>query len=261
MLIDLTDTTTGEIRGALTRTRDQMGGPTTGHGAEPDHHDRRVRPARRGAGGQPGWPRAPVPGAGRDHPRARAPVPAGRRDPVGRRHAPGQTVLLRLYGPMSQHAGLGGHAAARARHAGGHLVAGLTPGRARRSEPLGALAQRRITDAAQARTARRGPAAALAAGYRPGDTDLSWTRATSVAVAAGRHPGPADTAPSRGGTGRAPRRTTRRADLLTAWLCQPAAGAVPAGRLSGGPGITEVRLEHRRRRHRRSAGPTAGWPP
>ena len=30
MLIDMTDTTTGAVRGALTKARDQLGGPTTG---------------------------------------------------------------------------------------------------------------------------------------------------------------------------------------------------------------------------------------
>jgi glucose-6-phosphate dehydrogenase assembly protein OpcA len=45
-------------------------------------------------------------------------------------------------------------------------------------DPIGALAQRRITDSAHAKR----PLAALErrlAGYRPGDTDLTWTRLTS----------------------------------------------------------------------------------
>jgi glucose-6-phosphate dehydrogenase assembly protein OpcA len=45
------------------------------------------------------------------------------------------------------------------------------------SQPLGQLAQRRVTDAARARVPGEA-LAALAAGYQPGDTDLSWTRAT-----------------------------------------------------------------------------------
>ncbi len=45
------------------------------------------------------------------------------------------------------------------------------------AQPLGVLAQRRITDAARAKATTEA-LAALAAGYQPGDTDLSWTRAT-----------------------------------------------------------------------------------
>src|SRR5260370_38810679 len=44
-------------------------------------------------------------------------------------------------------------------------------------QPLGMLAQRRIPDAARAK-APADALASLAGGYQPGDTDLSWTRAT-----------------------------------------------------------------------------------
>src|SRR5262249_56748600 len=44
-------------------------------------------------------------------------------------------------------------------------------------DPIGMLSQRRITDAAAADDPRH-VLAALATGYQPGDTDLSWTRAT-----------------------------------------------------------------------------------
>jgi glucose-6-phosphate dehydrogenase assembly protein OpcA len=91
--------------------------------------------------------------------------------------APGQTVLLRMYGPM----GL---------HADSVVMPLLVPDipvvtwwprggpSAPSADPLGMLAQRRVTDA---RTAREPVLAltALAASYRPGDTDLSWTRATA----------------------------------------------------------------------------------
>src|SRR5262249_57426576 len=44
-------------------------------------------------------------------------------------------------------------------------------------DPMGALAQRRITDAAAA-DSPRDVLSLLAAGYQPGDTDMAWTRAT-----------------------------------------------------------------------------------
>ena len=86
MLTDLTDTTTADIRAALMRTRDQMGGPATGMVLnliimtdESGQHDA-VRAASQ---------------AGREHPcrvlaviarEARAAVAAGCRDQVRRRH-------------------------------------------------------------------------------------------------------------------------------------------------------------------------------
>jgi glucose-6-phosphate dehydrogenase assembly protein OpcA len=95
-----------------------------------------------------------------------------------------------------------------------------------------------VTDAAQARV----PAdalAALAAGYKPGDTDLSWTRATpwrSLLAAILDQDHGAIT----GGLVSAEEQNPT-ADLLAAWLCNRL--RVPFLReTSGGPGITEVRL-------------------
>ena len=176
MLIDLTDTTTRAIHDALTRARDQLGGPTTGvvlnliiMTDEAEQHDA-IRAASQ---------------AGREHPCrilgviARKVTAAPRLDAEIRtgEGAPGQTVLLRLYGPTAQ-------------HADSVVVPLLVPDTpvvtwwptnapvVPAGDPLGELAQRRVTDAAAAGA----PAAALAtlaAGYRPGDTDLSWTRATT----------------------------------------------------------------------------------
>jgi glucose-6-phosphate dehydrogenase assembly protein OpcA len=100
------------------------------------------------------------------------------------------------------------------------------------------LAQRRVTDAARARAPAEA-LAALSAGYQPGDTDLSWTRATpwrsllaaivdqeldaiyAGVVAAEEH--------------------NPTADLLSAWLSSRL--HVPFSReVSSGPGITEVRF-------------------
>jgi glucose-6-phosphate dehydrogenase assembly protein OpcA len=236
MLTDLTDTTTSDIRAALTRLRDQSGGPAIGvvlnliiMTDESGQHDA-VRAASQ---------------AGREHPcrvlavisrdvRAPSRLDAEIRTGDG---IPGQTVLLRLYGPMSEHAD---SVIMPLLVADTPIVTwwhGLLPA-VPSSQPLGALAQRRVTDAARARA----PAQALiklAAGYKPGDTDLSWTRATpwrsllaatldqvnreiltGVVLAEEQNP---------------------TADLLAAWLTNRL--GVPFGReTSGGPGITEVRL-------------------
>ncbi len=237
MLIDLTDTTTRAIHDALTRARDQLGGPTTGvvlnliiMTDEAEQHDA-IRAASQ---------------AGREHPCrvlgviARSPHAAPRLDAEIRtgEGAPGQTVLLRLYGPTAQ-------------HADSVVVPLLVPDTpvvtwwptnapvVPAGDPLGLLAQRRVTDAAAAGA----PAAALAtlaAGYRPGDTDLSWTRATtwrSLLAATLDQPHGAVTG---GLVSAEPGNPT--ADLIAAWLSSRL--RVPFERdVSGGPGITEVKFQ------------------
>jgi glucose-6-phosphate dehydrogenase assembly protein OpcA len=236
MMIDLTDTTTHAVHDALTRARDQMGGPTTGMVLnliivtdESAQYDA-VRAATQ---------------AGREHPCrvlgviARNPGAESRLDAEIRtgEGAPGQTVLLRMYGPMGM-------------HADSVVMPLLVPdipvvtwwprgGPAVPSgDPLGMLAQRRVTDAATAPE----PAAALAAlarGYRPGDTDLAWTRATSwrsllAATLDQPHGGIIG-----GGVTAEPRNPS--ADLIAAWLTTRIGSPFTRDE-SGGPGVTEVRF-------------------
>jgi glucose-6-phosphate dehydrogenase assembly protein OpcA len=236
MMIDLTDTTTWAIRDALTRARDQMGGPATGMVLnliimtdESVQYDA-VRAASQ---------------AGREHPCrvlgviARDPGSESRLDAEIRtgEGAPGQTVLLRMYGPMGLHADSvvmpllvpDTPVVTWWPHGGPAVPSG---------DPLGLLAQRRVTDAASAREPSRA-LAALAAAYRPGDTDLSWTRATtwrSVLAATLDQP---HGEISGGSVHAEPGNPT--ADLLAAWLTRRL-GAPFSRDESGGPGITEVRF-------------------
>jgi len=236
MMIDLTDTSTHAVRDALTRARDQMGGPTTGMVLnliimtdESAQHDA-VRAASQ---------------AGREHPCrvlgviARDPEAESRLDAEIRtgEGAPGQTVLLRMYGPMGLHAD----------SVVTPLLVPDTPvvtwwprnGPAIPSgDPLGLLAQRRVTDAASAPDPAE-TLVALAVGYRPGDTDLSWTRATpwrSLLAATLDQPHAEIT----GGSVTAEPRNPS-ADLIAAWL-SGRLGAPFTRDVSGGPGITEVRF-------------------
>jgi glucose-6-phosphate dehydrogenase assembly protein OpcA len=236
MLTDLTDTTTADIRAALTRTREQMGGPATGMVLnliimtdESGQHDA-VRAASQ---------------AGREHPCRVLAVIARESRMTSRLDAeirsgdglPGQTVLLRLYGPMSEHADsvimpllVPDTPVVTWWH-------GLLPA-VPSSQPLGLLAQRRVTDAASARSPGEA-LVALAAGYKPGDTDLSWTRATPwrSLLAATLDP---ETRPILGGVVSAEEHNPT-ADLLAAWLGSRL--GVPFLReTSGGPGITAVRM-------------------
>jgi glucose-6-phosphate dehydrogenase assembly protein OpcA len=106
------------------------------------------------------------------------------------------------------------------------------------SEPLGALAQRRITDAAAGADPAR-VLQTLAGSYRPGDTDLSWTRATAWRSLLAATVDQTDTA-ILGGTVLA-EADNPTAELLTAWLASRL--GVPFTReVSDGPGITDVRL-------------------
>lgn len=151
---------------------------------------------------------------------------------------PGETLLLRLYGPLSEHAD--------------SVVTPLlvpdtpmvawwpdTGPAAPSADPVGRLAHRRITDAQNAAD----PCAELVERvrhYAPGDTDLVWTRTTpwrsllasvmdqacgwvTGAVVAGEEHYPS-------------------ADLLATWLSQRL--EVPVRRESSdGPGITEATLD------------------
>lgn len=236
MTIDLTDTTTGKINAALMDARHRMGGPAMGMVInlvivtdEATQYD-----AMRAASQ-----------ASREHPcrvigvinrsvRAEARVDAEIRVAE---NGPGETVLLRLYGPVIEHAG--------------SVVEPLLvldipaltwwpgPGPAVPSaHPLGAVAQRRVTDAAEDSDPLRS-LATLAASYRPGDTDLSWTRATpwrSLLAATLDQPHDEIT----GGLVAAEAGNPTGA-LLAAWLATKL--RVPVDSVtSDGPGITEARF-------------------
>jgi glucose-6-phosphate dehydrogenase assembly protein OpcA len=109
------------------------------------------------------------------------------------------------------------------------------------SDPIGAMAQRRITDAAQ----HRNPRLMLkkrAATHVPGDTDLAWTRITRwrglLAAALDQPPYEPITGAVVAGAPDSP-----SSDLLAAWLSDRL--KVPVRRVStpAGSGITSVRLE------------------
>jgi glucose-6-phosphate dehydrogenase assembly protein OpcA len=98
------------------------------------------------------------------------------------------------------------------------------------------VAQRRVTDAA-ANDAPRDMLLTLAKAYHPGDTDLSWTRATpwrTLLAATLDQPYPELLS---GEVLAEPANPT--ADLIAAWLALRLGIEVQRGE-SGGPGVTEV---------------------
>lgn len=234
MTIDLTDTSTGAIHDALQQARRRLGGPASGMVLtlvivtdEAAQYDA-VRAASEAA---------------REHP-CRVLVVITRRPDARSRldaeirvgeNSPGDTLLLRMYGPLGQHAD--------------SVVAPLlmpdtpvvtwwpgTPPAVPASDPIGMLAQRRITDAAAASTPRE-CLATLAAGYRPGDTDLSWTRATPwrslLAATLDQPHGTIHSAAVSAEQG------NPSADLMAAWLSVRLHIPV-ASEVSAGPGVTDV---------------------
>ena len=237
MTIDLTETTTSTIIDALRQARLRLGGVASGMVLtlvimtdEGEQYDA-VRAAS---------------AASRQHPCRilvviiRRPTERSRLDAEIRvgETSPGETVLLRMYGPLGQHAD--------------SVVAPLllldtpvvtwwpgTPPGVPSEVPMGALAQRRITDAAAAEVPLD-CLATLADGYQPGDTDLSWTRATpwrSLLAATMDQPSGAVT----GGMVSA-EAGNPTAGLIAAWLSH-AYGLPFATESSAGPGITGVSFD------------------
>jgi glucose-6-phosphate dehydrogenase assembly protein OpcA len=107
------------------------------------------------------------------------------------------------------------------------------------ADPLGALAQRRITDAAAATKAKTKAIHHQCTAYAKGNTDLAWTRITPwralLAAALDQHPQKVTSASVTA------ERISPSADLLVAWLSDRLKVDVERGN-SRGPGITEVVL-------------------
>jgi len=234
MTIDLTDTTTGAIDQALNEARRRLGGMTLGMVLtliivtdEAAQYDA-IRAANQAAREHPCRVLAVIARKAKADSRLDAEIRVGEA-------SPGETIVLRMYGPLGQHAD--------------SVIAPLlvpdvpvvtwwpdngpeTPAK----DPLGALAQRRVTDAAAA-DAPHHALVALADGYQPGDTDFGWTRATpwrSLLAATLDQPHPRITASEI-----AAEEGNPTADLIAAWLGLRL--SIPVARtVSGGPGITKA---------------------
>jgi glucose-6-phosphate dehydrogenase assembly protein OpcA len=175
MIIDLANTSTRKIQDALTATRHRMGGPATGKVLtlivvtdEAAQYDA-IRAATEVA---------------REHPCRILGVIARGREAESRFDAevrvgesgPGETVLLRMYGQLAEHA----DSVVLPLLVPDTPVVTWWPGEAPAKpsdEALGALAQRRVTDSASG-TDPLGTLKRLAGGYLPGDTDFAWARVT-----------------------------------------------------------------------------------
>jgi glucose-6-phosphate dehydrogenase assembly protein OpcA len=232
--IDLTNTSTGAIAQALTEARHQLGGITMGMVLtliivtdEAAQYDA-IRAANQAAREHPSRVLAVITRKPKSDSRLDAEIRVGEA-------SPGETIVLRMYGPLGQHAD--------------SVVAPLLvpdvpvvtwwpneppadPG----AHPLGVLAQRRVTDSAATEDARE-ILTRLSKTYTPGDTDFGWTRATPwrsvIAATLDQQVPPLRAAEVAAEPG------NPTADLIAAWLSRRL--EIPVRRCdSPGPGITAV---------------------
>ncbi|MEU6386952.1 glucose-6-phosphate dehydrogenase assembly protein OpcA [Streptomyces bauhiniae] len=244
MKIDLTDTTAGEINKALIEGRRAIGTPAVGMVLtlvivtdEENAYDS-LRAASDASREHPSRTLVVIRRVSRS-PRDRN--SASRLDAevrVGAEAGTGETAVLRLYGEVSD-------------HADSVVLPLLLPDApvvvwwpvnspaAPAEDPLGALAQRRVTDTYAAEQPVR-ELTARAQTYTPGDTDLAWTRITPwrsmLAAALDQVDCEVRSVEVEG------EEFNPSCELLAMWLADRL--GVPVQRsLSSGPGLTAVRME------------------
>ncbi|MGW1071820.1 glucose-6-phosphate dehydrogenase assembly protein OpcA [Streptomyces sp. NPDC002537] len=243
MKIDLTDTTSSKINNALVQGRRAIGTPALGMVltlvivTDEEHAYDALKAANEASREHPSRKLVVVKRVSRS-PRDRAKARLDAEVRVGTSAGTGETVVLRLYGDVIDHAQ---SVVLPLLLPDAPVVAWWPVGSPANPEkdPLGALAQRRVTDA----YAAEDPLAevtARAAHYTPGDTDLAWTRITpwrSMLAAALDQQHVDVLSAEVEGEGYNP-----SGELLAMWLADRL--GVPVTRtVSDGPGLTAVRLE------------------
>ncbi len=237
-MIELTDTTSSEIAAEFIRSRTRAGSPAMGMVmtliivAPEDDAPEAMLAAKRASREHPSRVLGVILGDARGSAHVNAQVGSG--DGWG-----GETALIRLKGEVVKHA----ESVVLPLLLPDSPVAIWWPTAAPAdpaSDPLGKLAQRRITDAAGVSRGKSTAMLTQCRVYSPGNTDLSWTRLTPwralLAAALDQHPlkvtGAKVTA----------ERISPSADLLVAWLSDRLKVTVERAN-SSGPGITEVTMD------------------
>ncbi|MEV5362282.1 glucose-6-phosphate dehydrogenase assembly protein OpcA [Streptomyces cellulosae] len=242
MKIDLTDTTASEINKALVRGRRAIGTPAVGMVLtmvivtdEENAYDA-IKAAEEASHEHPSRTLVVIKRHARN-PRERTHSRLDAEVRVGSEAGTGETVVLRTYGEVSEHA----DSVVLPLLLPDAPVVVWWPADAPENpskDPLGALGQRRITDL----YAAEDPMAALRTrerAYAPGDTDLAWTRLTlwrSMLAAALDQARTTVTSATVEAEAENP-----AAELLARWL--KARLRVPVDRVvTAGPAVTAVRL-------------------
>lgn len=242
MKIDLTETTSSKINQAMISARRAVGAPAIGMVLtlvivtdEENAYDA-LKAASDSSREHPSRIIAVIKRVSRS-PRARRDARLDAEVRVGSDSGSGETVVLRLHGEL-------------ANHAQSVVLPLLLPDAPvvvwwpedapadPAKDPLGALAQRRITDTYSAEHPLD-ELAVRARTYQPGDTDLAWTRITPwrsmLAAALDQQPAQVLSATVEGES------DNPSCELLAMWLADRL--QVPVERTtSGGPGLTAVRM-------------------
>ena len=236
-MIRLEDTSGGAVAAAIAAERHRMGAAATGMVLSllilPDEEFQADATAAAVAAARQHPMRIVtlIPRPSRHEPRLDADIAVGGDD------GPGEVAVLRLRGQLAEHAN---SVAIPLLLSDTPVVAYWPEGGPDipEEDPIGRHAQRRITDAATSEDVVR-ELEKRRAGYRPGDTDLAWTRLTpwrSVLASILDQHTPPITAASVSAEDSNP-----SAILLSTWLHHCLKVPV-AFSVSEGPGVTEVRL-------------------
>jgi glucose-6-phosphate dehydrogenase assembly protein OpcA len=237
-VIELTDTTSAEIAAEFVRARLRAGSPAMGMVmtliivVDEDETADAMEVARMASREHPARVLGVILGDARGHAEVNAQVGIGEA-------WTGETALIRLRGEVVKHS----ESVVLPLLLPDSPVAIWWPKDAPAdpaADPLGALAQRRITDAAAATRGKTKAMHTMCATYAKGNTDLAWTRITPwralLAAALDQQPLKVRRASVTA------ERVSPSADLLRAWLNDRL--HVPVDRRnSAGPGITDVVLE------------------
>jgi glucose-6-phosphate dehydrogenase assembly protein OpcA len=243
VIIDLPSTTTSKINSKLVRMRDEGGAVTLGRvltlvivtddGAKTEEA---VDAANDASREHPCRVIVVARGARKAAPRLDAQIR------VGGDAGASEVIVLRLYGELADE----GASCVMPLLLPDTPVVAWWPFEAPASpanDPIGKLAQRRITDAAS----EKNPTKALEqrrAAYTPGDTDLAWTRLTlwRAMLAAALDLPPFEKVTDAEVSGEADSPST---DLLAAWLAGNLKIAVKRTKATSGEGIVDVRLDRK----------------
>ena len=237
-MIELLDTNASAIASAFVQVRERAGSPAMGMVmtliivVPEDHAEAAMDAARQASHEHPARVLGVILGDGRGAAQVNAQVGTG--------HGwAGETALIRLKGEVVKHA----ESVVLPLLLPDSPVAIWWPVDAPddpAADPLGALAQRRITDAAATTRGKMKAMETQCASYAPGNTDLAWTRITLwralLASALDQHHAKVT------GALVAAERISPSADLLATWLGDRLRVSVDR-KNSSGPGITEVVLE------------------
>jgi glucose-6-phosphate dehydrogenase assembly protein OpcA len=236
-MIRLDDTSGGAVAAAIAQERHRTGSPATGMVltllilSDEEFQSDATSGAVSAAREHPMRIVTMIPRPSRQAPRLDAEIAVGGDD------GPGEVAVLRLRGELAEHA----NSVAIPLLLSDTPVVAYWPAHApdiTADDPIGRHAQRRITDAATADDIVR-ELARRKAGYRPGDTDLAWTRLTpwrSALAAAMDQGSPTVREAIIGAESENP-----SALLLQSWLAYALKVPVLLHDTSG-PGITETRL-------------------